>query len=124
MHQVSQVAKALGDPNRLRIIFALAGRELCVCQITELLGLAPSTISKHMYILRQAQLVTCRKQGRWIHYRLIGRGGPKPAADAIKWIRTSLANDPQILRDAKRLQKILRMDPEKLCSRQARRKKN
>lgn len=57
------VIKALADENRARILLALGGRELCVCQIVELLGLAPSTVSKHMSILKQARLVDGRKQG-------------------------------------------------------------
>jgi len=48
----------------------LSGGELCACQIIEMLGLAPSTVSKHMSILRQAGLVETRKEGRWIYYRL------------------------------------------------------
>jgi DNA-binding transcriptional ArsR family regulator len=44
--------------------------ELCVCQIIELLGLVPSTVSKHMSILKQAGLVENRKEARWMYYRL------------------------------------------------------
>ncbi|TFG44900.1 MAG: ArsR family transcriptional regulator, partial [Candidatus Brocadiia bacterium] len=51
------ITKALADESRVRTLMALDGRELCVCQITELLGLAPSTVSKHMAILTQARLV-------------------------------------------------------------------
>ena len=56
--------KALGDESRMRAILALRGRELCVCQIVELLKLAHSTVSKHMSILREAGLVQSRKIGR------------------------------------------------------------
>jgi DNA-binding transcriptional ArsR family regulator len=66
------LVKGLADESRLRTICALKGRELCVCQITELLGLAPSTVSKHMSILHQARLVDSRKEGCWSCYRLPG----------------------------------------------------
>ena len=79
MREFMSVAKALGDENRVRVLLALQGRELCVCQIIEFLGLAPSTVWKHISILKQARLVESRKEGRWMHYRLPGRDAP-PAA--------------------------------------------
>ena len=68
MFEFMTVIKALADGNRVRILSVLAGRELCVCQIIEMLGLAPSTVSKHLSILRQARLVDDRKEGRWMYY--------------------------------------------------------
>ena len=64
------ITKALADENRVRILAALKNRELCVCQIIDLLQLAPSTVSKHLSILRQARLLAVRKTGRWAYYRL------------------------------------------------------
>jgi len=64
MKELVSIAKALADDNRIRILLALSGGELCVCQLTELLSLAPSTVSKHVAILRQAGLVDLRKEGR------------------------------------------------------------
>jgi ArsR family transcriptional regulator len=115
MREVLDITKALADGNRLRVLMALGGGELCVCQIVELLQLAPSTVSKHMSILRQARLVESRKEGRWMYYRLPDREAPKAAKDAITWIRRHLAESPQIVQDRKDLQKILSMDPEELC---------
>lgn len=115
MRDVLDVTKALADGNRLRVLMALAGGELCVCQIVELLQLAPSTTSKHMSILRQAGLVESRKEGRWMYYRLPNRGAPKAVRDAVAWVRRHLAESPQIVRDKKELVRILSMDPEQLC---------
>ena len=109
------ITKALADESRVRVLFALQGRELCVCQIIELLGLAPSTVSKHMFILKQAGLVEARKDGRWMHYRLAGKEAPKEIRDAIAWVCRSVAASYNISEDAKRLRKILKLDPEKLC---------
>jgi DNA-binding transcriptional ArsR family regulator len=115
------VTKALADENRLRMLLALKDRELCACQITELFGLASSTVSKHMWVLSQARLVDRRKQGRWMYYRQAGRDAPAPVRAAIRWVHQSLVEDPRILRDARRLEAILRVDPEVLCRRQCRR---
>ena len=60
MRDVVTIAKALSDENRVLILTILEGRELCVCQVIELLGLAPSTVSKHLSILKQARLVDGR----------------------------------------------------------------
>ena len=119
MREVAEVAKALGDEGRLRVLLALRGRELCVCQVTELLGLAPSTVSKHMSVLRQARLVECRKDGRWAYYRLSDDDAPL-AKQALEWALPALARTPQGRQDAASLVKILRCDPEDLCRAQTR----
>jgi ArsR family transcriptional regulator len=115
MREVLDVTKALADGNRLRVLMALRGGELCVCQIVALLQLAPSTTSKHMAILRQARLVESRKEGRWMYYRLPGRDAPQAVKDAVAWVRRHLAETPQIVRDGKELERILRLDPEEIC---------
>ena len=79
MREFMRITKALADENRVRMLLMLKGGELCVCQITELFGLAPSTISKHLSILYQAGLAESRKDGRWIYFRLPDRRG-SPAA--------------------------------------------
>ncbi|MGE5294518.1 MAG: ArsR/SmtB family transcription factor [Solirubrobacterales bacterium] len=118
MREIVEITKAMADANRLRVLVALAGGELCVCQIVELLQLAPSTTSKHMSILRQARLVESRKEGRWMHYRLPGRDAPKAVREAIAWTQRHLAESPQTVQDKKRLDAILAMDPEEICRRQ------
>lgn len=114
------LTKALADENRVRVLLALQGGELCVCQITELFGLAASTISKHLSILYRAGLVDSRKEGRWIYYSLPARGASTPARQAIRWVAKSLAHDPRAAQDAARLKGILAMDPVELCKRQCR----
>lgn len=121
MREFLAVTKALSDPNRVRMLLALRGRELCVCQIIEMFGLAPSTVSKHMWILNQARLVEKRKEGRWMYYRQAGRDAPHAAREAIRWVQQALADDPQTERDTKRLEAILKIDPEVLCRKQCKR---
>jgi ArsR family transcriptional regulator, arsenate/arsenite/antimonite-responsive transcriptional repressor len=120
LREFMAITKALADENRVRMIVALAGGELCVCQITELFGLAASTISKHLSILYQAGLVDARKDGRWIYYSLPAEGGSAPARQAIRWVTRSLAQNPRTAEDAARLKNILTMDPVELCKRQCR----
>jgi DNA-binding transcriptional ArsR family regulator len=115
---VVALAKALGDPARLRALAALREGELCACQVTELLGLAPSTVSKHMSILRQAGLVTCRKAGRWCFFSLADGGASPEARSAIAWLGRALAAAPEIEQDRRLLKKILNTDPEELCRKQ------
>ena len=60
MRDFMAITKALSDPGRVRILLALRRRELCVCQIAELFGFAPSTMSKHLSILHHAGLIQSR----------------------------------------------------------------
>ncbi len=112
------VTKALADEHRVRILAALQAGELCVCQLIALLDLAPSTVSKHLTILKHAKLIEARKDGRWVHYRLADPQAPHVAHDAILWVRGALSKEKQVVEDAKRLKAILRMNPEVLCCRQ------
>jgi DNA-binding transcriptional ArsR family regulator len=119
MQAILAITKALADENRLRAIMMLRDRELCACQVIEVLGLAPSTVSKHMTILRQAGLVEARKEGRWMYYRLPQRAVARPVKEALSFVKANLAGSVQMLRDDKTLQKVLSIDRESLCKNQA-----
>ena len=116
MKEFMAITKALADENRTRALMFLRGGELCVCQIVEMLALAPSTVSKHLNIMHQAELVQSRKDGRWIHYRLPEK--PSPCVRGVlRWMEHSLAEDPMVLEDAKRLKAVRKMSLEQLCCR-------
>src|SRR5512138_2780597 len=70
LYRLVQVHKAIGHPIRLRLLAALRSGPLCVCQMTVVVGLAASTVSEHLSELRKAGLITDRKDGRWVEYRL------------------------------------------------------
>lgn len=70
MREYTKIFKALSDEGRLRIINLLSRKTLCVCEITEILQLATSTVSKHLSILREAGFITDIKDGKWVDYRL------------------------------------------------------
>ena len=71
--RLPQLLKALVDPTRLRIVGLLSQRELCVCDLEELLGVSQSMTSHHVGVLRRAGLLVARREdrdARWIYYRL------------------------------------------------------
>ena len=116
MNDVLEITKALADDSRLRIIMMLRRSELCVCQVIEVLGLANSTVSRHLSVLHNAGLLESRKEGRWVYYRL---PDPKTAdlrvGQAIGYVVAHLKDEPQIATDREKLTKILAMSPEELC---------
>ena len=120
MRGLMAVIKALADENRVRALMALGPKELCVCQVVELLGLAPSTVSKHMAILKQARLVDSRKEGRWMFYRRADENASIEAKGMTALVSRLLADDPQERGDTKRLTQILKMDRDELCRKQNR----
>lgn len=120
MREFMNITKALADETRVRALLALRRRELCVCQLTALLGLAPSTVSKHLAILYHAGLVLPRKEGRWIYYRLPDRSAAVTVREALDWVVKSLADNPRAAEDARRLKHVLKADPAELCRRQCR----
>jgi ArsR family transcriptional regulator, arsenate/arsenite/antimonite-responsive transcriptional repressor len=75
--------KALADPTRLRIVVLLSRGELCVCDLTEVLRLPQSTISRHMSKLKSAGLVTDRRAGKWVHYSVTTETFPAGIASAV-----------------------------------------
>jgi ArsR family transcriptional regulator, arsenate/arsenite/antimonite-responsive transcriptional repressor len=112
------VTKALSDPHRIRALLALRRGELCVCQIIDLFGLAPSTISKHMSILKQAGLVESRKDSRWVYYRLAENTKCEQNIRKIIKLSISLLEvDEQILLDDKKMTMITSEGLDTLCKR-------
>ena len=114
MFEFMAVMKALSDTNRVRVLCALLGQELCVCQIIEMLGLAPSTVSKHLSILRQARLLEDRKEGRWMYYRHPDRPNAL-VKKVLALLKASLPDDEQMQADRDQVEKILCIEKKELC---------
>lgn len=105
-------ARALAHPARLRILAMLRSGELCVCQLTAVLGLAPSTVSAHLRELKLAGLAAERKDGRYVHVRLAAAG------TATAWIEcalTHIAGSAQAVADAAAVAALRRLPVDELC---------
>ena len=108
-----RIMKALSDPNRVRFIKLLGTKELCVCELRQLIGLAQSTVSKHLKILEEAGMVTYRKEGSWIIYRLTQGEESGYAKAMLDNLEGWLTDDPQLQEMLGRLPQI---DRERNCA--------
>jgi ArsR family transcriptional regulator len=98
-----RVMKALSDPNRVRVVKLLQKEELCVCEIQDVLGLAQSTVSKHMKILEDAGLVERKRQGTWMIYSLADGSESEYSAAMLATMNDWLENDTELERMRKAL---------------------
>ena len=105
MDELIKIAKALSDRNRVRILKMLECKPLCVCEITSVLGLATSTVSSHLSLLRDVGLITDRKDGKWVEYQL--KNGTKSllSNQFMKLVGDALKDDEVILADIEKTQK-------------------
>lgn len=116
LRELEAALKAAGDPTRTRILKLLEGGPLCVCQVQAVLGLAPSTVSKHLTLLEAAGLVTDRRDGRWIHYALAVEQRNPYARDVLALLRGPLDREPRILEDRRQLRGVKAVPVETLCA--------
>jgi ArsR family transcriptional regulator len=93
MKKIVKVMKALSDPNRLRILKILHLKTMCVCELQFSLELAQSSISKHLKILEEADLVCSRKDGLWVNYSLSDATDNPYAAEMLEKLGEWLSND-------------------------------
>ncbi|MGA9117528.1 MAG: metalloregulator ArsR/SmtB family transcription factor [Bacteroidota bacterium] len=102
MRAAAGLFRVLGDPTRLRLAVFLAARgETCVCVLAGALAAPPFKVSRHLGIMRSAGLVRARRQGRWMHYRLVsGREGLMECV--LKCFRTTLARGAEAAGDLRR----------------------
>jgi ArsR family transcriptional regulator len=118
MREFMAITKALSDSSRVRVLLALREGELCVCQITELFGFAPSTVSKHLSVLHHAGLILSRKAERWVYYTLPDKPASATVREAIDWVHKTLGKTEEAVADAKKLKNILATDLAEICRRQ------
>ncbi len=101
---VETLLRALADRTRLRLINLMGDAELCVCYFVEVLATNQPKISRHLAYLRRAGVVTARRQGLWMHYR-VAVPPDSHAARILQEVRASLADDPEMQRDRERLKR-------------------
>lgn len=104
MEDFIRQARAIADPTRTRMLKLLEARELCVCDIMDIMGLGQSTASKHLGILRTAGLIESRKDGTWSYYRLSGKVRAHNR-DFLSFMASHINNDPQVKKDRRLLSK-------------------
>ena len=96
--------QALGDNTRLRLLNLMGEQEICVCYLVEILGQSQPKISRHLAYLRRAGIVAARREGKWMHYRIV----MPPEIGAAQVLRQTLAwlrEDRKMQADRARLSK-------------------
>ena len=97
--------RALADRTRLQLLNLLRTDEVCVCFFVETLKTNQPKISRHLAYLRRAGIVGARRQGQWMHYRVV-EPADAGAARVLKEVMSWLANDQDMQRDRERLIKV------------------
>ena len=96
--------QALGDKTRLRLLNLMGAQEICVCYLVEILGQSQPKISRHLAYLRRAGIVAARREGKWMHYRIVmpqNVGAAQVLRQTLAW----LAEDRKMQADRARLSK-------------------
>ena len=104
-YDLENLFKALADRTRLRLINLIGDSEVCVCFLTEILKTSQPKISRHLAYLRRAQIVSARREGKWMHYRLTEPPNTH-AAYIFREVRSSLTEHPEFQRDREKLEKV------------------
>ncbi len=112
MRGLSRAFKALSEPHRIRIVEMLKIRPLCVCEITSILGLATSTVSRHLSVLRDTGFITHEKEGKWVNYRLKTWSDTPGVMELIPLLADWLPDDDVIRSDA---QQVMVVDRDEIC---------
>ena len=99
---LDQLFRALADGTRLRLINLMSEQEICVCYFVEVVGAPQPKISRHLAYLRRAGLVSARREGKWMHYRLIVPQEPHAAA-ILKSAMEALRRDKAMQKDREQL---------------------
>jgi ArsR family transcriptional regulator, arsenate/arsenite/antimonite-responsive transcriptional repressor len=108
---LARLFAALADPTRLRLLNLMAGREVCVCYFVAILRQAQPKISRHLAYLRSAGIVSARREGKWMHYRIRWPEDSGAVAVLNSVLRT-MAEDREMQADLARLERTC-CEPEK-----------
>jgi len=108
LKELMRTLKALADTTRVRIIKMLQNKSLCVCELQEILGIAQSSVSRHLKILEDAGLVEHEKCGQWVNYRLITKGENLYAWTMLYHLDSWLEDSPQTQKDRELMRRVNR----------------
>ena len=113
LKKMTRVLKALADENRIRILYLLSERkDLCVCEIREVIGLSQPTISSHLKLLENNELVSFNKEGKWVNYSINPNLNSK-LSQILNDIFSMIRTDREVKKDQYRVNKV---DRKKLCT--------
>ena len=90
-YNVERFFQALGDGTRLRLLNLMGEQEVCVCYLVEILGGPQSKISRHLAYLRSAGIVAARREGKWMHYRIVmppHTGAAQSLSQTLTWLKS------------------------------------
>lgn len=102
---LEQFFLALSDRNRLRLINLMGEDEICVCFFVEILKMPQPKVSRHLAYLRRAGMVDARREGKWMHYRIVPPAN-EHAARIFEEVREWLSSDREMQQDRARLVKV------------------
>jgi ArsR family transcriptional regulator len=103
--KIELLFRALADRTRLRLLSLMGDDEICVCFLVEVLNTNQPKISRHLAYLRRAGVVAARREGKWMHYRVV-LPVDEHASRIFREVRAWLASDPILQRDRARMNKI------------------
>ncbi len=112
MRDISNLFKAVSDRTRLRVLWMLRVRPMCVCEIRQVLQLAVSTVSKHLSILRDAGFIVDYKDGKWVNYRRNDDPDAIRIHGILALVDKWMAQEPQAKKDCEQAGKADRI---KIC---------
>lgn len=104
-YDLAMLFAALSDRTRLRLLNLMRGREVCVCYVVEILGQSQPKISRHLAYLRRAGVVAARREGKWMHYKIVEPGHPG-AARMLRETLVVLVDEKGMQADLARLNKL------------------
>jgi ArsR family transcriptional regulator len=104
-YNIEFLFKALADRTRLRLIGLIGDSEVCVCFLVVILKISQPKISRHLAYLRRARMVTARREGKWMHYRLT-EPPDEHAARIFREVRAALSEHPELQRDREKLMQV------------------
>jgi ArsR family transcriptional regulator, arsenate/arsenite/antimonite-responsive transcriptional repressor len=87
---IERFFQALGDNTRLRLLNLMGDQEICVCYFVEILNQPQPKISRHLAYLRNAGVVRTRRDGKWMHYRIVmppNEGAARVLQDILQWFK-------------------------------------
>jgi ArsR family transcriptional regulator, arsenate/arsenite/antimonite-responsive transcriptional repressor len=98
---MGQFFQALGDNTRLRLLNLMGDQELCVCDFVEILNQPQPKISRHLAYLRSAGIVAARRDGKWMHYRIVmppNEGAAKVLRETLAWLKEERTMQADLMR--------------------------